>query len=253
LIVGSGVVGHATGEWLEANGYAVIYNDKKPGILDKLMQEGKSVSDTLDVQNIDMFWICTPEWNVEDVIKCLPKLDDRQTVVIRSTMKLGSAKRLQDKYKICLAHVPEFLKQSTSTADVFNPDRIIIGTDSLMVYLRLHNVFRTLHVPCIMVSPSASELIKLVSNAWLATQISFWNQIYDLSRKIELNPEEIANAVTLDKRISAYGSNMTGKRFGGFCLPKDLNSIIEAFREYGMSPGIFDAVKKINERTGGGK
>lgn len=167
-------------------------------------------------------------------------------------MRPGETKMLQQRYKIdFMAHVPEFLRQSMAIEDSFNPDRVIIGCDPGYAQGVLVDVFKTLHVPVVCVSTMTSELIKLVSNAWLSTQISFWNQIYELTKKMGLNSEEVANAVTLDKRISEYGSNMIGKAFGGVCLPKDLDSIINLCEWQKVSPDIFSAVKDVNIRLGG--
>jgi len=204
-----------------------------------------------ELKKVNIFWICTLEWDAEHAIKCLPDLGQEQIVVIRSTLKPGDVKRLQDKYQIQIAHVPEFLRQATAIEDSFNPDRVIIGADSNCLFAILDDVFKTFHVPIVHVSTETSAMIKLVSNAWLSTQISFWNQIYELTKKMYLNPEEVANAVTLDRRISGYGSNMVGKSFGGVCLPKDLDSIIKLFEKNSIRPDIFHAVKDVNIRIGG--
>ena len=243
VICGSGVTGLATGTWLEANNETVIYNDIKADTIKKLKSEGRTVATNLKlVKDTDVFWICTAEWHIEDAMNSLPDLT-RSMVVIRSTIEPDVLVKLCNKYKTPLiVHIPEFLRASSAINDVFNPDRVVIGTHNKFAAEKLSEFFKNLHVPIIITTPETSSLIKLVSNAWLSTQVNFWNEIKSLCDKYQVNPEDVANAVTLDERISKYGSNMTGSPFGLFCLPKDLDTIIKLFER----KSLFDEVKRGN-------
>jgi UDP-glucose 6-dehydrogenase len=102
-------------------------------------------------------------------------------------------------------------------------------------------------IPIVMVSPVVSELIKLVSNCWLATQVCYWNEILKLCKEFDVAPQLVANGCTLDKRISKYGSKMIGDKFSGFCLPKDLNTLLNAFAVKKTDASLLKCIKELNE------
>jgi len=247
LIIGSGTVGFATGRWLEANNEEVYYNDIDAKLLKKLKNHGHNVVGNIRNVSVDVYWVCTAEWDVEQVMAILSQIKINHIVAVRSTVAPGVFKKLSDKYgpNQTIAHVPEFLKASVPLDDIFNPDRVIIGADDSSTIHIFQGLFHNLNVPMVVTTLETSSLIKLVSNAWLSTQISFWNEIKKLCDKYNVNPEEVANAVTLDHRISRYGSNMIGEPFGGFCLPKDLSAIIKLFGRR----NFFDSVMKVNENV----
>jgi len=251
LIIGSGVVGTATGTWLATNKEEVAYTDNDEKVLKKLSDMGHHVITQFSYFNADIYWICTPEWNVEEVIKNILSIVKHldKTIVIRSTMHPGNTKILQEAYDIKrLAHVPEFLKAKTATEDMFNPDRIIIGTNSGDVAEVIINLYKTIkHCPKIVTDTTTSELIKYASNCWLATQISYWNEIKKICDASGVNPQEVANSVCLDKRISKYGTIMLGTPYGGFCFPKDMDAFIKAFESKNIDPVLLKAVVKVNE------
>ncbi len=237
LIIGSGTVGFATGRWLEANDENVYYNDIDNNLLNKLKNNGHKVADIK--VSVDVYWICTAEWDVETVVKGLARTD--KLVVIRSTILPGILNKLRNKYNIhTIAHSPEFLREHNAIGDIFNPDRVVIGSKSKEAI----DILKMIYTNPLVVSPDISSLIKLVSNSWLATQISFWNEIYTVCKENKVNPQMVSDGVTLDKRISNYGSNMLNDPFDGFCLPKDLDAIISISK----NTVLLDAVKKINER-----
>ncbi len=248
LIIGAGAVGTATGVWLRANCQEVIFCDIKPEILKNLQIKGFSV--TLDFKKVkaDIYWICTAEWNTEKVLCDLSKSCKDPTVVIRSTMPPGSTIALSKKYGVKhLAHIPEFLRQKTAIADIFDKDRVIIGTSDEKTKLKLKKVFNSVTVPIIYTDSTTSELIKYAANCWLAMQISYWNEIKKLSDKFKSNPQMVANAACLDRRISKYGTAMIGEPYAGFCFPKDMDALIKSFEDNGLDPILLKAVKKVNK------
>jgi len=249
LIVGCGVVGKATGTFLEANKEDVWYCDKNQSLIktsDKqkwvLSLHPKSISD------FDMLWICTPETAVENILKQL-SLNFRNTkfIIVRSTTIPGTLDKLEKEYKIkTLIHNPEFLREKTSIEDMFFTDRIVVGSNNEYGDYFVKFVYDSLHCPKVVVNLKTSEMIKQVSNAWLATQISFWNEIKELCDVMKINPQEVSNAVTLDKRISNYGSIMLGKAFGGNCLPKDLDHLLECFKSQGLQAYVLHMIRDKN-------
>lgn len=250
LIIGAGIVGTATGVWLKANQENTIFYDIKPEVLKKLENRGLKVTSRIKDVNADIYWICTAEWNVEEVISQLSKLFKNPTVVIRSTTPPGTIENLAKKYSLKhIAHVPEFLKAKTAIADIFDKDRVIIGAKNEEVKSKLKKLFQVEMVEVIFTNPTTSELIKYSSNCWLATQISYWNEIKKLCDKFNVNPQMVANAACLDRRISKYGTAMIGDAFSGFCLPKDLDALIKSFISKDLDPTLLRAVKKVNERV----
>lgn len=249
LIIGAGIIGTATGVWLKANCENVVYCDIKPEILQKLKNRGFAVTSKIKDETADIYWICTTEWNAEEVLKELAKSFNDPTVVIRSTMPPGSTDNLSKKYKLKhIAHIPEFLRQKTAISDIFDEDRIVVGTSDDKTEKILRTVFNSVTSPIIFTTTKTSELIKYASNCWLASQISYWNEIKKIADKLEINPQMVANAACLDKRISKYGTAMLGEPYGGFCFPKDIDALIKSFEELGLNPELLKAIRKVNEQ-----
>ena len=246
IIIGSGVIGRATGEMLEAYGHDVVYNDINTDTVKKLKEDGKNVE--LNIKHdYDLYWICTAEWNVEEVINTIKECSPK--IVIRSTIKPHEVEMYEGKYGVSIAHIPEFLRQKTAIDDIFDSDRIIIGTNDTEMVILLHSIFKGhLNEKIYTCTPEESAIAKLIANAWLAMQISFWNEMKRLCDTIDyVSPQLVANMVTADRRISKYGSNMIGKPFSGFCFPKDTKSLAKVFQNNGISENMISALIKTNE------
>jgi UDPglucose 6-dehydrogenase len=251
-IIGSGVIGKATGMWLEANNEEVIFHDINSEPLRKLESKGYKV--TMEESQIysyspDIIWICTAEWNVKDVIEKIFKRNKEQLVVVRSTTPPGTMEKLNHTYSsLTLVHNPEFLAQKTATRDIFNPDRVVFGTDSSEAEKIMKKLFSNYNCPIVSTDFTSSELIKYASNCWLATQISFWNEFKQLCDKFDVNGQRIVYASTLDKRISDYGTALTGEPFVGFCFPKDTKALIKSFKEKNLNPKLLQSVVDVNNK-----
>lgn len=252
MIVGSGTLGISTGTWLEANGEEVIYNDINADLITKLIRNDMTVSVNVKaIRDVDIYWICTMECDVDNAIRGLPHPIGNSIVVIRSTNPPCVTDALAKQFNIeYIAHVPEFLRASTAISDMFNPDFVVIGARKKRTREKLGRLFKNLFVPIIYTDPVTSELIQLISNAWFSTQVSFWNQVFKISKAYEVNPEQVANVVTLDKRVSKCGSDMLGTPFGGAYLPKDLDSLIVRFNSKNLEPTLLKAVKEVNKKMG---
>lgn len=242
-VIGLGTVGLAQCFLAERLGHKVFGYDIVPKnppsiVCVELVNEPKS--------DVDLTFICTPESEVENVVVDLQKNRVSGLYVIKSTVSPGATENLARKYELHICHNPEFLREKFAFNDVMNPDRIIIGQCCKLHGNLLAMFYSPLNKPTIIATPLASELTKLISNAYLATQITFWNEINELCQKLNLNTKEIAAMVCLDKRISKYGTAFFGKPFQGKCLPKDLEVMILAYREQGLNPAMFEIVKKIN-------
>jgi len=247
LIIGTGTIGRATGELLESHNQDVTYNDVNADIMVELKDKQHKKINFNIRHDYDFYWVCTAEWNVEDVIKTIK--DKSRNIIIRSTIQPHEIEYYRDKYPLPrIAHIPEFIRQKTAINDIFNTDHFIIGVRNAKLKTTLTAFFDSINIKHTTCTPQESSLIKLISNAWLAMQISFWNEIKKLSDHFDgVNPQLVANAVTLDHRISKYGSNMIGMPFGGFCLPKDTISLKQVFKEAKINQNMISALIKTND------
>lgn len=240
-IVGMGTVGKATAEGFGRFGYDVICYDIDEQKLESLKQEGFKTTDKL--ADVDIYWICTPEQAVEDVIKQIKE----GLIVIRSTVPPGRTSSLIEKYKLRICNNPEFLRERQALWDFLYPDRIVIGECDKEAGDILEEIYRPLTTSIIRTDPTTSEMIKYASNCWLSTVISYWNEIYQICKRAGVNSHFVAKVASLDERISTYGT-LHSKPFGGLCLPKDLNALIELCHELGYEAPLLKAVKEVNIR-----
>jgi UDPglucose 6-dehydrogenase len=127
-----------------------------------------------------------------------------------------------------------------------NPDRIVIGSDDKDIALKTASLYSTLNPPMIITNLPTAEMIKYASNAFLATKISFINEIANLSEKIGADIEIVSKGMGLDKRIGPYFLK-AGLGFGGSCFPKDVKALIHTSKKYNVESSILDAVIKVNE------
>jgi UDPglucose 6-dehydrogenase len=192
-------------------------------------------------------FICTYDDKVPDIIQLLKTNQVQGLYTVKSTLPQGSTISLMKKYEVHVCHNPEFLRQDHALEDVLNPDRIIIGKCCDVHAELLKKLYAPLKKPMLIVDPTESELIKLTSNAYLCTIITFWNEVFALTRKNGVDIKAVAKGVTLDSRISEYGTMKFGKAFNGKCLPKDLNHLLDAFHEVGLNTSMFESVRKVNE------
>lgn len=244
-IIGFGTIGRAFAEWLRAHDEEVIANDLDPNKIIEASFPLFREKDGID-EDTDLIWICTAEWNVAKVLSKLAH--SKIPVIIRSTIPPETLKKLQHTYDITsIAHVPEFLREATAVDDVFNESRIVVGTNDERLYQKIRSVLGKSGTPIYWVTPNESALIKLISNSWLSTQISFWNDIKRLVDEYEdVDKDVVSGYVTKDPRISEYGSTLSGKPYQGMCLPKDTLALISVFEKKGLDPILLNAVDAVN-------
>jgi len=176
-------------------------------------------------------------------------------VCCKSTVPVGTNKKIYElieknilknkNIKFDVASCPEFLREGSSVNDTFNPDRVVIGTDSKKARETLLELHKPINGKRIITDIASAELIKYASNAMLATKISFANLFAQFAEKSGADVEAIMNAVGLDKRIGR-SFLYPGIGFGGSCLPKDVNALIHISKTYGIDPALLESVTKIN-------
>lgn len=246
LVIGTGIVGKVTMNLFKKFGYDVFGYDTDKGKQKELAKEGYLMLD--DIVSSDIYFVCTHEKYVENIVENLNS--HKGLIVIRSTILPMVCENLQKRYGRHICHLPEFLREYHSEYDVFFPSRIVIGECCKEHGDVLENIFKNLNAPIVRTDTKTSAMIKYASNCWLATQISYWNFIHQISERVGVNSFNIARACTLDPRISKYGT-MPGKAYGGKCIPKDVNEFIDFVYNLGYNQKLLKSVRQINEEMGG--
>ncbi|MBP1928365.1 UDPglucose 6-dehydrogenase [Methanolinea mesophila] len=145
-----------------------------------------------------------------------------------------------------VASNPEFLKEGTAVEDFFYADRVVIGVHDDRSRKVMEQVYEPLDAPVFFTTLRTSEMIKYTSNAFLATKISFANEIGNLCKKLGIDSYEVFEGVGMDSRIG-HQFFRSGIGFGGSCFPKDVRALIAHARATGIEPFILDAVMERNE------
>jgi UDPglucose 6-dehydrogenase len=152
-------------------------------------------------------------------------------------------------YEFDIVSNPEFLREGAAVQDFLHPDRIIIGTESVRAREMMRNVYRVLYLynhPFVFTNIETAELIKYASNSFLATKITFINEIANLCEVVGANVQEVAKGMGLDGRIGKYFLH-SGPGYGGSCFPKDTKALVNTGEQLGVKMTLVDAVIKANE------
>lgn len=186
-----------------------------------------------------------------------PYLKKYTVVVNKSTVPVGTAKRVQEiikanltaKVSFAVVSNPEFLREGKAVNDFFRPDRVVVGTNSPRAEEVMKKVYARLldeGTPFIWTTPETAELIKYAANAFLATKISFINEIANLCEAAGADIDTVALGMGLDKRIGGEFLR-AGPGYGGSCFPKDTRALAHMARSYGQRVAIVETVIKVNE------
>jgi len=189
--------------------------------------------------------------------KALKEKDEFHVVVVKSTVIPGTTENIikpileenSEKKAFTefgLAVNPEFLREGNAIKDFFNPDRIIIGIEDDLSRKIINNLYAQFDCPKLFVDLKTAEMIKYVSNAFLATKISFANEIGNICKKLNIDVYKVFEGVGLDHRINPSFFR-AGIGFGGSCFPKDVRALIFKAEELGEEPKILKAVIETNE------
>ncbi|USS41056.1 UDP-glucose/GDP-mannose dehydrogenase family protein [Thermococcus aggregans] len=205
--------------------------------------------------SIDLTYV---EEAAKEIGKALKEKDDYHVVVVKSTVLPGTTdevvrpilekhsgkKAFQD---FGLAMNPEFLREGVALKDFLNPDRIVIGIQDEKTKKVLEELYKPIDAPKLFTDIKTAEMIKYASNAFLATKISFANEIGNICKKLGVDSWKVFEGVGLDHRISPHFFR-TGIGWGGSCFPKDVKALIRKAEEVGEEPIILKAVVEVNER-----
>lgn len=194
---------------------------------------------------------------VREAAREIAELVDGYTVVVtKSTVPVGTAREVEKiiaKHKkpdavIDVCSNPEFLREGAAVGDFMRPDRVVIGTDSPRAIEVLKEIYRPLYInetPMVVTTPESSEIIKYASNAFLATKITFINEIANLCEAAGGSVQDVARAMGLDGRIGSKFLH-AGPGYGGSCFPKDTLALTQTGGLLKTPQTIVEAVVKAN-------
>ena len=182
-------------------------------------------------------------------------LDGYTVIVDKSTVPVGTARNVKrivsetnPAAEFDVASNPEFLREGAAIADFMRPDRVVLGVESPRAEARLRELYRPLNlieVPILVTGLESAELIKYASNAFLATKISFINEISMLSEAVGADVHAVAKGMGMDKRIGNKFLH-PGPGYGGSCFPKDTQALVRIAQENGVTSRIVESVIEVN-------
>ncbi|WKA53996.1 UDP-glucose dehydrogenase family protein [Planococcus shixiaomingii] len=286
VVVGTGYVGLVTGVSLSEIGHTVICLDidqtkvKKmkngispiyePGI-EELMKRNIEKG-TLDFttsykqafENVEVIYIAvgTPEredgtadlkYIKQVALDIAYNIKNEVVIVIKSTVPIGTNEFLEKyissltKVKFHIVSNPEFLREGSALHDTFHGDRIIIGAENKYAASIVEKINQPFGIEIFTTNLRSAEMIKYASNAFLATKISFINEIADLCERLEANIEEVATGMGFDKRIGKSFLN-AGIGYGGSCFPKDTKALVNIAGQEKFDFNLLRAVIEVNKK-----
>ena len=263
-VMGQGFVGSSLKEGFK-NIFEVLTYDKY------VPEKSNSTIEEI-VQECDVIFSCVPtpmDMNtgaasvhiVIEVIRELnavaEKLEVSPVIVVKSTVPPGTCAMLGFNHSpVCpIAFNPEFLTEANAVEDFKNQDRIVIGADNEKVGDRVKDIFEKgfPNVPIHMTSTSQAEMVKYVTNCFLATKVSFANEMYDMCTLLNMRYDEVIDLAKLDKRLGDSHWMVPGpdgdRGYGGHCFPKDLQAIRFLASKLNLRTHVLDGVNMTNNRV----
>jgi len=184
-------------------------------------------------------------------------INDFAVVITKSTVPVGTGDEVErilskklKKGQYAVVSNPEFLREGAAINDFKRPDRVVVGTDRDAARQGMRDLYRPLYInetPIVFTSRRTSELIKYAANAFLATKITFINEIADLCEAVGANVQEVAKGIGLDKRIGGKFLH-AGPGYGGSCFPKDTIALVRTGDEADINLSIVKSVVDANDR-----
>jgi UDPglucose 6-dehydrogenase len=280
-IFGAGWVGLVTGACFADLGHELVIRDVVPERID-LLNEGKlpfyeaglaelieknrdRLTFTLDAAELtgktNLFFACvdtppTPSGDA-DLSSVWSVIDDmgdpgESTLVMKSTVPVGTGERIRARLdERGLRHVayvsnPEFLAEGRAVEDFMHPDRVVIGSFAELHGDEVAALYEGFDTPIVRMSVPSAEMVKLAANAFLATRISFINEIANVSEAVGADVEDVAKGVGLDHRLGPHFLR-AGIGFGGSCFPKDVSFLKLLAGNSGYHFQLVNAVIEVNE------
>ncbi len=281
-IIGAGWVGLVTAACFAELGHRVIVLDVvperieqleagnvpiyEPGLSELLERNKERLSYTLEIKDVtdeaDFYFICvgTPPTYSGDadlsavwaVIDSLPQLERRAIVIMKSTVPAGTGEKVRAALKargldhLGYASNPEFLAEGRAIDDFVHPDRIVVGSFEPLDGERVGALYAGIDAPIVYCDVASAEMIKLASNAFLATRISFINEIANVCELTGADVEQVAKGMGLDRRVGPHFLH-AGIGYGGSCFPKDVTALKQLAGNSGYHFQLLSSVIEVNE------
>jgi len=281
-VIGVGYVGLVTAACLAELGHPVVCRDidaervallqrgevpiHEPGVPELLKRNAARLTFTLDMEDvfrearIAIICVDTPPTasgdadlsRVESVIDALPASAEGAILVMKSTVPVGTGQRVRTELDargredVGYVSNPEFLREGSAVADFREPDRVVVGGDRPDDVARVARLYSDLQAPILSTDTASAEMIKLASNAFLATKISFINEIANVCERVGADVEEVARGMGLDQRIG-QSFLRPGIGYGGSCFPKDVTALKQLAGNTGYSFQLLASVIEVNE------
>lgn len=233
-------------------GYGFVGKATHKGLLDNkkvIIHDIKNNTDISILENCDVVFCCVPTDNHDDVqslvieLKNLRHINSLCSIIIRSTVPIGTCSRIEEEIDTSIIYIPEFLRERFWKTDCMKRP-IIVGNNSAI----LPNFLKNLNIE--VCSLEEAELLKMFSNNYAVLRIAFANILFDLSKKQNANYNLIKNLFFQVQHDQTYMEvpGHDGKRgFGGKCLPKDLNFLIDTLDDYGLDSRLFKYIRDNNK------
>ena len=270
-IIGSGMVGTATGMGLMQIGHQVVFYDINQKRVGELIGQGLKASDNLEyaIRQADISFVCVPTpynegIDLRHVVSAVKEIAGALTtkwhlVVIKSTViplttekvLLPILERSGHSFGLCMN--PEFLTEISTTwtrdvryqRDFWMKERIVIGELGKKSGDVLEEIYKPLGAPIFRTDLKTAEMLKYATNMMLATKISYWNELFLICKELGIDSQLVADVTALDARIGKYGT-VHGMAFGGKCLDKDLAAFVKFAEKY-HTPQLLSDVLVIND------
>jgi UDPglucose 6-dehydrogenase len=277
-VIGVGWVGLVTAACFAELGHQVVARDilpekvealsrgevaiHEPGLEELLRRNAERINFTTDMDELlegaRLLFVCVdtpPTYSgdadlsrVRSVVQELPEGSDH-VLVMKSTVPAGTGESIRrDKPDLAYVSCPEFLKEGTAVEDFMHPDRVVIGSDSgdEAAADAVAELYRPLGGEILRTDVASAEMIKLASNAFLATKISFINEIANVCEEVGADVGEVAKGMGLDERIGTAFLR-AGIGYGGSCFPKDVSALKMLAGNTGYHFQLLTAVIEVNE------
>ena len=260
-IIGNGFVGNA------------VYQNVRDKVETKIydVDKNRSLNTFEEVLEQEYIFVCVPtpmkvdgscdlsilEKLFEDISeKNEDPLGKERTFIIKSTVPIGTTKKLVEKYPLLwIVHNPEFLTARNAVSDLAKADRTVIGGDpnltGRVAKLYWGYVYWNQEPEIIQTTSDESEAIKYFSNVFLAYKVAYFNKVYDVCEKLGMDYKNLRKGITTDPRIGESHTQVPGidndRGFGGTCFPKDLNSLINQMESHDINADMLTEVWLYNE------
>jgi UDPglucose 6-dehydrogenase len=246
-IMGLGVVGDATHQWFERRGQALRVYDPNRGL-----------GSEPEINEADVVFVCVPTpydavrgFDDQALEQAVSMLGGSKVIVVKSTVLPGTTEAYQVRYsQHCFLFNPEFLREAHARADFARPDRQIVGYTAQSRHLSEWVMSWLPPAPYARLLPAReAEMIKYMTNSFLALKVTFANELYDLAEALDIDYDAVREGVAADARIGPSHLNvMDGgyRGYGGKCLPKDTKALLELAERLGVPLRLLRTADRVN-------